>query len=79
MAGAMVRVTTSSAPSTPKSQPREEAVSTPSPGLWRHPKFDEITRRQNATMFDENNLQKIVWNAVALSGTYILSRLTNQQ
>jgi nucleoporin POM34 len=32
-------------------------------GSWRHPKFEEIARRQYATTFDERNVRAIVLNA----------------
>ena len=54
-------------PTTPKSQSQQpSAVDTPSPGTWQHPKFDEITRRQKASTFDDNNLRKVAFNGAAL-------------
>lgn len=57
-------------PSTPKAQVTPVATFTPSPGTWRHPKFDEITRRQNATTFSYNNVRKIIWNSGALAALW---------
>lgn len=54
------------APRTPKPQIAEPAFSTPSPGTWRHPKFDEIARRQGQNIFDESNVRRIIWNGGAL-------------
>lgn len=52
---------TPSTPSTPAAQTSHQ-LDTPS-GSWRHPKFDEIARRQYATTFDERNVRAIVANA----------------
>ena len=51
---------TPKAPATPAAQ--TEPTYTPN-GTWRHPKFDEIARRQYATTFDESNVRRIVANA----------------
>ncbi|GJN75282.1 hypothetical protein PLICBS_009379 [Purpureocillium lilacinum] len=54
--------------STPvKSTPVKAALpETDSPGTWRHPRLNEITRRRNATTFSEKNLRRIGYNIVAL-------------
>jgi nucleoporin POM34 len=52
--------TTPQTPATPSAQ--TEQPYTPN-GSWRHPKFDEIARRQYATTFDERNVRAIVLNA----------------
>jgi nucleoporin POM34 len=54
---------TPSTPSTPSAQ--AEQSHTPG-GSWKHPKFDEIARRQYATTFDERNVRAIVANASLL-------------
>lgn len=41
---------------------------TDSPGTWRHPRLDEITRRRNATTFAEKNVRQIAYNVIALLG-----------
>ncbi|KAJ3458472.1 hypothetical protein MRS44_012581 [Fusarium solani] len=41
---------------------------TDSPGTWRHPRLDEITRRRNATTFSEKNVRQIAYNVIALLG-----------
>ena len=41
-------------------------MATPSPGTWRHPKLDEIARRQRANTFNESNVRRIVYNGFAL-------------
>ncbi|KAJ4293643.1 hypothetical protein N0V90_008927 [Kalmusia sp. IMI 367209] len=67
--------TPSSAPSTPAAQKAHEGT----PGSWKHPKFDEITRRQYATTFDERNVKMIVANGGLLFVTFtapsVLSRI----
>lgn len=52
--------TTPRTPVTPAAQ--TEQSYTPN-GTWKHPKFDEIARRQYATTFDETNVRAIVANA----------------
>ncbi|KAL8708233.1 MAG: hypothetical protein Q9225_007635 [Loekoesia sp. 1 TL-2023] len=54
-----------SSPATPQStnaRISQSATATPSPGRWRHPYFDEITRRQKASTFDESNVHRITYN-----------------
>jgi nucleoporin POM34 len=51
---------TPATPQTPSAQTPQ--LRTPN-GTWKHPKFDEITRRQYATTFDERNVRAIVANA----------------
>ncbi|KAG8666294.1 hypothetical protein FPOAC2_11400 [Fusarium poae] len=41
---------------------------TDSPGTWRHPRLNEITRRRNATTFSEKNVRQIAYNVIALLG-----------
>ncbi|CAI6305766.1 unnamed protein product [Periconia digitata] len=55
-------------PSTPQAQTTQ--MLTPN-GTWRHPMFDEITRRQNAANFDESNVRKIVANGSLLLLSYV--------
>lgn len=43
-----------------------------SPGNWRHPRLEEITRRQNATVFNERNIRTIVYNVGALAALWVL-------
>ncbi|KAL1903189.1 hypothetical protein Sste5346_000474 [Sporothrix stenoceras] len=56
--------------------PSKAAPSTPtvtdSPGNWRHPRMDEITRRRAATVFTETNLKTFVYNILALVAVYLL-------
>ncbi|KAL8929525.1 MAG: hypothetical protein Q9208_001194 [Pyrenodesmia sp. 3 TL-2023] len=71
-AGALVKQATATItprtfnPGTPQSTNTSappSATATPSPGRWRHPNFDQITRRQKASTFDESNVHRIIWNA----------------
>ncbi|OAR00373.1 hypothetical protein LLEC1_00996 [Akanthomyces lecanii] len=39
---------------------------TDSPGTWRHPRLNEITRRREATTFSEKNVRRIAYNIIAL-------------
>lgn len=50
-------------PQTPATPAAQTAASYTPNGTWRHPKFDEIARRQYATTFDEYNVRTIVANA----------------
>ena len=54
---------TPATPATPAAQ--KQGPETPT-GAWKHPKFDEITRRQYATTFDERNVRVILVNGVLL-------------
>lgn len=59
-------------PSTPKSSP---SVDTQSPGKWQHPRLREIVRRQNATTFDNRNIQRILVNGGALIVTMVMANI----
>ncbi|KAL8685434.1 MAG: hypothetical protein Q9218_007762, partial [Villophora microphyllina] len=66
---------TTSSPATPQSNTRalpQTPVATPSPGRWRHPKFDEITRRQNASTFTSTSVNRILWNTLFIMLLYLL-------
>jgi len=58
---------------TPTKQLSQASVLTPSPGKWRHPKFDEIARRQNANNFDDRSIRQITWNSGALLLIWLFS------
>ncbi|KAJ6438533.1 nuclear pore complex component [Purpureocillium lavendulum] len=63
--------------STPvKSTPVKALPDTDSPGTWRHPRLNEITRRRNATTFSEKHLRRIGYNIVALLAMWSLQLLT---
>ncbi|KAI4258506.1 MAG: hypothetical protein L6R42_005052 [Xanthoria sp. 1 TBL-2021] len=77
-APSMTTTRNSSAPATPQSvnsQTSQSVVATPSPGRWRHPNFDEITKRQKASTFDESNIHRIVWNIGFVVSLYLLQNL----
>lgn len=65
-----IPMATSGPPSTPGTQSTQASIVTPSPGTWRHPKFDEIARRQDASTFNEKNVRMILWNAGFLLVTF---------
>jgi nucleoporin POM34 len=57
-------------PVTPSAQ-RPRLLETPT-GAWKHPKFDEITRRQYATTFDDRNVKTIVSNGVLFVLSFVV-------
>ncbi|KAK6834572.1 nuclear pore complex component [Apiospora arundinis] len=57
-------------PTKPSSAPPQD-----SPGTWRHPRLQEIAKRQNATTFGEKNVKKVVYNVVALVAMFALHGL----
>jgi len=64
--------------STPISRPTPSAngpVPSPQTGTWRHPQFDEIARRQNASNFSDRNVRKIVYNFGGLMTIWMLGRV----
>lgn len=46
-------------------------ASTDSPGTWRHPRLDEITRRRNATTFSEKNVRQIAYGVASLAAVWL--------
>lgn len=62
-------------PQTPASQTPQ--LHTPN-GTWKHPKFDEITRRQYATTFDESNVRAIIANAGLLAASFFADAVTSK-
>ncbi|KAJ4340422.1 hypothetical protein N0V95_007507, partial [Ascochyta clinopodiicola] len=67
------------APATPTAPqtPQPPQLHTPN-GTWKHPKFDEITRRQYATAFDETNVRVIVANAALLAVSVFADAVTSK-
>ena len=66
-----------SGPSTPQLAGKvstQTPIATPSPGRWRHPRFDEITQRQKASTFDENSVRRILYNFVFIIALYLLRK-----
>ncbi|KAG9233945.1 nuclear pore complex component-domain-containing protein [Amylocarpus encephaloides] len=57
-------MTTPVRPLTPTNAPKEQ---TPVTGTWKHPRLDEIIRRQDASTFSQRNLKIILYNVVAIS------------
>ncbi|KAF2269390.1 hypothetical protein CC78DRAFT_612372 [Lojkania enalia] len=66
---------TPATPITPAGQKQQQPTPT---GAWRHPKFDEITRRQYATTFDERNIRIILANSSLLVGTWLVFSAIDQ-
>jgi nucleoporin POM34 len=60
-------------PSTPITQ--TSTLQTPQTGTWRHPQFDEIARRQNATNFSDRNVRKMLYNALGIFMFWTLEHL----
>jgi hypothetical protein len=58
-------------PSTPT---RQTPADHPQPGTWRHPKLDEIVKRQNASAFTRNSLVRIGYNVGGILFTHFLGR-----
>jgi len=58
-------------PSTPLAQP---APSTPTTGTWKHPKLDEVVRRQNAAKFSADDVKKILYNIGGITVVCLLGR-----
>lgn len=54
---------------TPKTSTSVVAQAFPSnspTGNWRHPRFDEINKRLEATTFGERNVKRILWRLATL-------------
>lgn len=62
-------------PQTPSAQTPQ--LQTPN-GTWKHPQFDEITRRQYATTFDEHNVKVVVANTSLLACSFFASEVTSK-
>jgi len=69
----MATMTRPSTPQTPQSQTIQPVTATPSPGSWRHPRFEEIARRQKANTFNDSNLRRIAYNSGFLLALFIAS------
>ncbi|RDL40942.1 Uncharacterized protein BP5553_00921 [Venustampulla echinocandica] len=64
-------VSTPARPSTPANPAQP---STPPTGTWRHPKLNEIVRRQNASTFTERNVRIILYNFAGIALTWAFGR-----
>ncbi|KAF2728176.1 hypothetical protein EJ04DRAFT_504529 [Polyplosphaeria fusca] len=68
-----------STPVTPAAQKQQQPPQQATPtGSWRHPKFDEITKRQYATKFDEGNVRTIIFNGSLLVASFAARGVVNQ-
>lgn len=54
--------------------PTSSAPSTPQTGTWRHPRFDEITRRQNASTFSDRNIKRVLYNVGCLFALWLVEK-----
>nr|XP_036582873.1 nuclear pore complex component [Colletotrichum truncatum]KAF6791769.1 nuclear pore complex component [Colletotrichum truncatum] len=54
-----------------KSTPQKPTAVVDSPGTWRHPRLNEITRRRNATTFSEKNVRSIALNIAFLVSLWL--------
>ncbi|KAH7033416.1 nuclear pore complex component-domain-containing protein [Microdochium trichocladiopsis] len=54
------------------------AAPTESPGKWRHPRLDEITRRQEQTSFSEKNVRSITINLGVLVALFATNTLLHK-
>jgi len=46
------------------------------PGTWKHPRMDEIARRQNADVFNKDNINRALFNGVMLISSFIIPSYT---
>ncbi|TVY84309.1 Nucleoporin [Lachnellula suecica] len=62
-------------PSTPITIPKAPpAPATPVTGTWKHPKLDEIVRRQNASNFSDRNLKVLMYNFAGIVAVWVFGR-----
>jgi nucleoporin POM34 len=64
-----------SAPATPRSQIVGTPASNSPTGAWRHPRLSEITKRQQASTFNDRNVSIVLWNLLLLLITFVLVRI----
>lgn len=60
---------------TPDTQSVPPAAPTPPPGTWRHPRLDEIARRQSASIFSQSNLRRAILGIICLALTFYVPSL----
>ena len=60
-------------PSTPVTQ-SSLAPTTPQTGTWKHPRFDEIARRQNASTFSDRNIKEVLYNGGGLVALWLAEK-----
>jgi hypothetical protein len=65
---------TMSTPARPSTPVAQTPASTPQTGTWRHPKMDEIVRRQNAASFSDRNMRNILWNVGGIVALFFVAR-----
>jgi nucleoporin POM34 len=52
----------------------QSAPTTPTTGTWKHPKLDEIVRRQNAAKFSADDVKKVLYNLGGVAAVCLLGR-----
>lgn len=60
---------------TPDTHAIPPSAPTPPPGSWRHPKLDEIARRQSASIFSQSNLRRAIMSIIFLAMTFYIPSL----
>ncbi|KAI1357779.1 nuclear pore complex component-domain-containing protein [Xylaria arbuscula] len=80
MASATAQVALSTPTKTPTRTPTKAPATpvTESPGTWRHPRIEEITRRQEASNFSEKNVKRIAINICLLIALVFLFPLVKK-
>ncbi|KAK6347139.1 hypothetical protein TWF696_007218 [Orbilia brochopaga] len=62
-------------PTTPSRAAMPKASGAGTPGSWKHPKFDEIVRRQDARAFSDRQLAQTLKNTGALLASFVVVHL----
>lgn len=62
-------------PTTPKPATSKPVAVVDSPGTWRHPRLDEIARRQDEATFNQKNIQVISYYLTILAGALAIQFL----
>src|SRR5215469_7856163 len=60
---------------TPDTHAIPPTAPTPPAGTWRHPKLDEIARRQSASIFSQSNLRRAILCIILLALTFYIPSL----
>ncbi|KAF3926699.1 hypothetical protein ABW21_db0203704 [Orbilia brochopaga] len=62
-------------PTTPSRSATPKGSGAGTPGSWKHPKFDEILRRQDARAFSDRQLAQTLKNTGALFASFLVTHL----
>lgn len=55
------------------------APSTPNTGTWKHPRFDEISKRQSKTTFTDRNIKQMLYNIGGLASLWVLEQFVKKK